>query len=189
MPKSSSCVVAAWKDHQGEVRRFLAHRLGDEQLAQDLLQDVFVKGMRQGSRFCEIRDPRAWLFQVARNALIDHFRLAKEHAPLPDDLPEPETEPRPPVDRLSECLDRVLSEIPPADAEILRACDLAGIHQKEFAASRGLSLAAAKSRLLRARARLRQALMRSCKVELDAAGRVCSHVPRRGRADPAASGA
>jgi RNA polymerase sigma-70 factor, ECF subfamily len=173
------CILAAWRSHESELRGFLVHRLADAHLADDLLQEVFLKAVRQGLGFCDIEDPRAWLFRVARNAVIDHARLAKPQVPLPDDLPQrPEEEELAPVDRLSECLVRVLAEIPAEDAEILRKCDLEGVKQKEFAAAHGISLPAAKSRLLRARARLREIMTTNCQVSFDEAGKVCCHVPR-----------
>lgn len=172
------CILDAWRSHESELRGFLAHRLADAHLADDLLQEVFLKAVRQGLGFCAIEDPRAWLFRVARNAMIDHARLAKPQVELPDDLAQEEADAPAPVDRLSECLGRVLSEIPPEDAEILRKCDLEGMKQGDFAQTHGLSLPAAKSRLLRARFRLREIMTTNCQVTFDDAGNVCCHVPR-----------
>ena len=81
-----ACAANAWREHQSELKGYLIHRLADPAVAEDLLQEVFVKAMRQGERFCGLDNPRAWLFQVARNALVDHLRLAKASVPLPEDL-------------------------------------------------------------------------------------------------------
>ena len=50
--------------------------------------------------------------------------------------------------------------------------------QKTFAERQGLSLPAAKSRVLRARSRLRAQLSEACRLEFDEQGKVCSFVPR-----------
>jgi RNA polymerase sigma-70 factor (ECF subfamily) len=42
--------------------------------------------MRQGQGFCALENPRAWLFQVARHALIDAARLTKPQVELPKDF-------------------------------------------------------------------------------------------------------
>jgi RNA polymerase sigma-70 factor (ECF subfamily) len=173
-----ACVAAAWRLHEAELHRYLRIRLADDHSADDALQDVFVKAMRQGAEFCALDNPRAWLFQVARNVLIDRIRSAKHHVPLDlggieVEAPAPET--IAPVDALAGCVARVLGELSPDDAEILRACDLEGQTQREFAARHGLSLPAAKSRLLRARQRLRDRIGSACQVRFDADG---SHVPR-----------
>ena len=175
---SFDCVLGAWRAHEGELKSFIVHRLGDTHAADDLLQEVFLKSMRQGEGFGEIENPRAWLFQVARNALIDDARLTKPHVELPDDLMAPELEARAPVDELDACLMRNLAEMDTDDREIIEQCDLQGIKQQAFAEARGLSLPATKSRLLRARQRLREGLTRNCQVRFDSTGRVCCHVPR-----------
>lgn len=172
------CVLGAWERHEAELLGFLAHRLRDRDLAEDLLQEVFLRAMRQGQGFCTLEQPRAWLFQVARNALIDHARTARPWVELGDDLTAPEPEERDPVDALDACLARNLQRLEADDRAILAACDLRGQTVKRFAYHAGLSLAAAKSRLLRARQRLRALLVLHCQVQFDASGRVCCHAPR-----------
>jgi RNA polymerase sigma-70 factor (ECF subfamily) len=171
------CVLAAWRAHEAELRGYLIHRLGDADSADDVLQEIFLKAMRQGATFCEINQPRAWLFQVARNTLIDRTRLAKPLVELPDGLAAVKEE-RAPVDELDACLQRNLAEMPVEDRQIIEQCDLQGVRQQDFARAHGLSLPATKSRLLRARQRLRDRLTRNCQVHLDENGRVCCHVPR-----------
>ena len=65
---SFPCVVSAWTLHEAGLRAYLRHRLGDPAAADDVLQDVFVKTMQHQAAFCSLESPRAWLFQVARNA-------------------------------------------------------------------------------------------------------------------------
>ena len=176
-----ACVARAWDAHEAELRGYLRHRMADAETADDALQDVFVKAMRQGRAFCTLDNPRAWLFQVARNAVVDRLRASRNLEPLTDELVEGtplNAEPIAPIDALSECVARTLGELSPEDAAILRACDLEGQTQIAFAHVHGLSLSAAKSRLLRARQRLREHLVANCQVSFDEAGRVCCHVPR-----------
>lgn len=176
-----ACVSRAWAAHEAELRGYLRHQLPDEHAAEDLLQDVFVKAMRQGERFCSLDNPRAWLFRVARHALIDRARVARPQVALDEvahAIEAPVAEPVAPVDALSGCVARVLAELSPEDAAVLRACDLEGMTQREFAERHGLSLPAAKSRLLRARQRMRDRLTTACKVRFDADGCVSGHVPR-----------
>lgn len=173
------CVLGAWRAHESELRGYLMHRLGDADAADDLLQETFLKAMRQGARFEAIRDPRAWLFHVARNALVDRARLGKHEVELPDQLAAPVHAEREPVDELDACLLRNLAEMPADDRQIIEQCDLQGVKQLAFAHAHGLTLPAAKSRLLRARKHLRDALTRNCQVRFDDTGAVCCHVPRR----------
>ena len=171
------CILRDWNAHESELRNFLRHRSGDEHLADDLLQEVFVKAMQQGEQFCTLDNSRAWLFQVARNALIDHHRLDKAAIELPEDIPHPESD-HEPIQALGACVKRVLSELPAEDREIIEQCDLEGVKQKDYAASHDLTLAAAKSRLLRARERMRGQMSAACQVRFDEQGKVDDHVQR-----------
>ena len=64
------------------------------------------------------------------------------------------------------------------DREAIERCDIGGMTQQAFAELEGLSLSGAKSRVQRARQRLRAQLLRACQVQLDEHGRVCCFVPR-----------
>lgn len=176
-----ACIAKAWQQHESELSGYLRRRLSDQQAADDVLQDVFVKAMRQGQGFCTLDNPRAWLFQVARTTLIDRARTAHPTQPLPAEAdapaaPLPET--LAPVDALANCLERTLAELAPADAAILRACDLAEETLGAYAQAHALSLPAAKSRLLRARGRLRERLTTACQVSFEPDGSVAGYVPR-----------
>ena len=178
-PSSSyRCHNKAWRQHKTELRSFLAHRLGSTAEADDLLQEVFLKALLYGKDFCQIDNPRAWLFHIARNLLIDRLRISKEHLPLPDDLQADPELVFDPVDMLSHCLPRVLTELSDEDREAITLCDLQGFTQQDYAQRKGLSLSAAKSRVQRARQRLQARLVDACKVKFDRSGKVCCFVPR-----------
>ncbi len=119
---------------------------------------------------------------MARNAFADRLRLRRELVELPEDLTAEADEPLP-VDSLAQCLPRVLSELPEEDREVLTLCDLEGWTQQDYARLKGLSLPGAKSRVQRARKRLRAHLSSACQVRFDEAGRVCCFVPRSRKAD------
>ena len=182
---SFACVATAWAAYEVELRGYLRHRVADTDVADDVLQDVFVKAMRHGQGFCTLDNPRAWLFQVARNALVDRARTAHPHEAFTDELADTtqvNVQSMAPVDALADCLVRTLGELPADDAAIVRACDLEGQTQRAFAQEHGLSLPAAKSRLLRARQRLRERLTKVCQVQFELDGSVGGHAGRRSEA-------
>jgi RNA polymerase sigma factor (sigma-70 family) len=75
------CLLEAWSAHEAEMLRYLRHHLRQPGEAEDLLHDLFLKAVRQRERFCAVGNPRAWLFAVARNLVIDHARAhARERA-------------------------------------------------------------------------------------------------------------
>jgi RNA polymerase sigma-70 factor, ECF subfamily len=172
------CLTTAWTLHAAELRGWLRHRVGNPALADDLLQDLFMKALRQGERFCDLHNARAWLFEVARNLLADHLRVAHHMVELPEDLIA-QADDTDTVDTLTACLPRVLSELSPEDREAITLCDLQGMAQADFARDKGLSLSAAKSRIQRARVRLRAQMSQVCQVQVDEDGHVSDFVPRR----------
>jgi RNA polymerase sigma-70 factor (ECF subfamily) len=69
----------AYRDHHTDVFRYLYGRCGrSRELARDLAQDVFVRGMRSERlfRYDDGRGVLPWLLTIARNLLADHFRRA-----------------------------------------------------------------------------------------------------------------
>ncbi|MFY9328923.1 MAG: RNA polymerase sigma factor SigZ [Georgfuchsia sp.] len=173
------CIIDAWDAHQRELLLFVASRIPDVQEANDLVQEVFLRATRLDNGLCSIDNRRAWLFQVARNLLVDRYRLSREEVSLDEEMPGfAEAELPEPVDALSHCLPRVLSELSVEDREAITLCDVEGLSQRAFADHLGLTLPAAKSRVQRARKRLREQLVTACQVEFDEMGHVCCFVPR-----------
>lgn len=171
-------VNQVWLQHKTGLRGFLLHRAANPGDADDVLQEVFLKALSQGNAFDQLENPRAWLFHVARNLLVDRLRLRKDQVPLPDDLcAEPELEVQA-VDRLSQCIPRVLSELSTQDREAILFCDLRGMSQKDYAEYLGLTLPAAKSRVQRARQRMQAQMVKACQVRFDETGKICCFVPR-----------
>lgn len=171
------CVIQAWHSHEAELRRWLIAKLGNTADAEDVLQHLFAKAMLQGERFCSVKNARAWLFQVARNVLIDGYRMQRDQVELTEDITHEEPEPDA-VEELSECLPRVLAELSERNRSIIVQCDINGMRQREYAEIHGLTLAAVKARIRRARQHMRQRLESGCQVQLNEAGNVCCFVPR-----------
>lgn len=75
-----------------DVYRFMLHRVGHEQTAEDLTSQVFLKAWDNLGRYKVRGLPfGAWLFQIARNSVIDYYRTRKETLPLePNAVMEPD---------------------------------------------------------------------------------------------------
>lgn len=175
--ETAPCLMQAWDQYQAELRAWLGRQLDNTVEADDLLHELFIRSLRQGSRFCALANARAWLFEVARNLVTDHYRARKVLLPLPDDLPAA-ADYEDPVATLAACLPRALAELAEQDREALMLCDLEGMKQEHYAALRGISLAAAKSRIQRARTRLKDHLQQVCQIQLDEQGKVCCFIAR-----------
>lgn len=97
-----NCLMSAWDRHERELRGWLLSRLGDPHDAEDMLQDLFLKAMRQDRKFCEIANARASLHEVARKPVADRLRLKMEQVELQDGL-KAEQQETPAVESLAAC--------------------------------------------------------------------------------------
>lgn len=170
-----------WKDFRSQVRRFLLHRVRDEALADDLLQETFIRIHRGlGS----VRDPSRimpWLSSVARNVVTDHYRKQshdnKELGPVPAGDPETATNYN---QELGHWLTGVVTTLPEKYRRAFELAEIEGRKQREVAEALGLSLSGAKSRIQRARAMLRKSLLDCCEVEFDRRGNAVDYRARGG---------
>ena len=72
---------ASWTETVEGLRTFVASRVDDKELADDITQDVIVRSIASGA-LDRVDNPAAWLYRSARNAVIDHYRTRRRHAPL-----------------------------------------------------------------------------------------------------------
>jgi RNA polymerase sigma factor (sigma-70 family) len=150
-------------------RQFLAfveRRVGDRALAEDLLQDAFVRTLEKGDELRDGGSAVAWFYRLLRNAVIDHHRrsgsrarslalLAREMG----DAVEPPAELR---GELCACVATLAGTLKPEYAEAIRRVEVDGVPVQSFAAEAGITANNAAVRLFRAREALRRQVKASC---------------------------
>ncbi|AHM60458.1 RNA polymerase sigma factor SigZ [Flammeovirgaceae bacterium 311] len=179
---------SVWQEHAQSLRYFLQNRTREHALTDDLLSDIMLKAYKNCNRLAEVKDVRAWLMRVAQNTLTDHYRQ-RSYTDLPnsDSLPAAE-DVLLPEHRLAGCLGEMLLMLPEKDRYPLQWADLEGLSQQEVADRLGISLSGAKSRIQRARVKLKQQLEACCQIETDAQGRISDYTPKSGKSDNRNSG-
>ena len=172
------CLLKVWTLYESELRLWLAKQHISAADSEDVVQDLFIKCLRQGEKFCLLDNPRAWLYAVVKRMLVDQYRLKKNWIELDENLPDEAVSDALPVDKLAMCLPHVLKELTENERQAIELCDIQGMSQRMFAQRFGISVSAAKSRLQRARHKLAEQLKKSCQVKFDADGKVCCFTPR-----------
>lgn len=170
----NACMTTFWHQHQAELYHFLLARTANPDQAADMMQELFLKARATPDTFCDMAHPLAWLYRAARNMLIDQHRLKKEFTGLTDDMPQSRSD-TDPVAQLERCLPETLQAMPEDEAWLIEQCDIFGRPQQQLADELNITLAALKSRLLRARTRLREKLIELCEIEPDGGSAVCCH--------------
>ena len=171
-------LTISWTDTLDRLRAFVTSRVDDPELAADITQDVIVRSIASGA-LEQVDNPAAWLYRSARNAVIDHYRTRRAHAPI-DDVdawPDPGIDDRPndATRELSRCLQPMLDQLTPAAREALVRVDVNGQTQNSAAREVGLSLTGMKSRVQRARRDLKNLLEQCCVVDVDTHGAIADY--------------
>lgn len=170
----NSCMAVFWRQHEAELSRFLASKTGDVEKAADLLQELFLRARAHADSFCEMENPKAWLYRAARNLLIDEYRIAREFVGLEEDILLSDVTPDA-IPTLDICLPETLQSLPEDERWLIEESDLNRRPQQGLAEELGISLTAFKSRLLRARKHLKELMTELCRIEADETSLVCCH--------------
>lgn len=169
-----------WQEFSEPLRQFLLKRVSNPVLAEDLLQEVFLKASAGLARLTQTSRLPGWLFRIARNAVIDHYRTRKETVPMPDTLAAPEAAPESgETEALQAAFRRMIHSLPTPYHEAILRTEFEGLTQAQYAEQMGISLSAAKSRVQRGRAELKKRLLECCRFEFDRRGHAFDCEPRR----------
>ncbi|MEM1411946.1 MAG: sigma-70 family RNA polymerase sigma factor [Pseudomonadota bacterium] len=143
--------------------RYFQRHVGDAVMANDLYQDCWEKVIGARARY-DARAPfRAWLFRIAHNLHVDHYRSRKPTEPLPPGLTETEEETTLPPELLADP-DRArrfraaVNALPEAQRDAISLRLDAGLGLEDIARVTGVGPETAKSRLRYATRALKQVL-------------------------------
>ena len=174
----------AWEAFHVPLYQFIRRRVADETTAEDLLQEVFLKIHQQGGSLRDARRLESWIYQITRNIIIDSYR-SRHHRLMPlddaevldlsEELPDDDV-----VSELLPCVRAMVLSLPDQDRQALILTEYQGLTQKELGERLGLSFSGAKSRVQRAREKLKQELLACCHFELDRRGHILDYQPRCG---------
>lgn len=145
---------------------FLERQVGDRGLAEDILQDAFIKVVTRPELAPTDEGVIPWFYRTLRNATIDRFRRqGTANRALEAFARELETHTAPEGDLRAEicaCVRRLADTLKPEYAEALREIEVDGTPVKSFAEAHGLSANNAGVRVHRARKALKRRVTESC---------------------------
>jgi RNA polymerase sigma-70 factor (ECF subfamily) len=154
-----------YERHHRSLFNFLLRLLADRPTAEDLLQETFLRVYLHRESYRPTAAFRTWLFTIARNLALDHFRrggtvlerVGEDRVAL---VPDPSPSPLRRVEAGQELrqLEAALQQLPPGQREVILLSRYAGLSHPEIAEVTGSSPEAVRVALHRALSRLRDLL-------------------------------
>jgi RNA polymerase sigma-70 factor, ECF subfamily len=167
-----------YNDFHTKLYRFIAGRVPDGDTAEDILQDVYLKIHTHISGLRETDRLESWIYQIARNAIIDTYRRARPQEELSELLASPLDDESEAVSELASSVRGMLDCLPEAYRQALELTEFQGLSQVELADKLNISVSGAKSRVQRGRQKLKQAFLDCCHFEFDRLGKVMDYRPK-----------
>ena len=168
-----------WNDYGNLLRGFLLSRVNNSEDVEDLLQEILIKTHNNMGSLKDPKKFKSWLFQIARNTLIDYYRKPYNSLSIESQLPElqeesPDTQ-EAMRQQLSQCIKPFIKNLPEKYGVAIDAIDIQGASQKELAKELGLSHSAIKSRVQRGRQKLEELFQECCTYKVDARGNIMEY--------------
>ena len=168
-----------WETFSVPLQQFIRRRVPDPHSAEDILQDVFLKIHTQIDTLQQQDRVAAWMYQIARNAIADYYRAQRPTSVVPETLAAPDDLATDDVvQELLPCVAAMVDMLPATYREALRLTEYEWLSQKQLSERLGISFSGAKSRVQRARAKIKEQLLACCHFQFDHAGRIIDYQSR-----------
>lgn len=171
-------ILTIWTEMNSRLRFFVSKYISDKDDIDDLLQEVFLKLMENIHRIKEISRIESWIFQVTRNLINDHYR--KKNKAISEDFcddctSESSKNDNPFTVNTYNYINQLIDNLPEEFKDIIIEVDYKNRKLIDYAESNNLSYSAAKSRIQRARKKIKDQLYECCHYEIDSKGNVTDY--------------
>jgi len=149
-----------WNKYSKDLKQFIISKVKDITIADDILQDTFIKIHTKLHTLKDLNKLKPWIFSIARNSIMDYYNSRN----LVFDLPELETDFEIENQNHTEkdCLRGILKTLPKKYRDPLFLSDIKGVKQTEISKILDLPLPTVKSQVQRARKLIAQGFMDCC---------------------------
>ena len=169
-------IESIWKDYHSALLGFIRSRVNEADVADDILQDVFIRVHTKIDSLKDSKRLKPWIYQITRNAIIDYYRTRKPHVELPESLVAPEQGDTEVIrQELETCIMPLIKDLPEHYRTAMILSEIDGLSQKAVAEKLDMSLSGAKSRIQRGRNMLKDTLNKCCVFEIDHQGTVVDY--------------
>ena len=169
-----------WAEYGVAIKAFLHSKVANHADVDDLLQEIMLKTHKNLDSLHEESSVKAWLFQIANRSIIDFYRKGGPSKSFDFEVVWEEDESGRVRQELATCIVPFIKALEPDEAKMLMAIDIHGQSQKEYAHEHGVAYSTLKSRVQKARERLREVFESCCEFSLDVNGQIIDYKERPG---------
>ena len=169
-------ITNIWKDFHQELKRFIQSKTLNSTDTDDIIQEVFIKIIKNIDKVNQAKNMRNYLYGIVRNAVYDFFRN-KKNAVDTEEIDEEknafisEEEEESLTTTIADCCVKpFIQKLPDQYKEALSIAEFQDVSQKELAEKLNISYSGAKSRVQRGRTQLKELILDCCAYESDAYG-------------------
>jgi RNA polymerase sigma-70 factor (ECF subfamily) len=149
-----------WTIYAEDLRRFILSKVKDVSIAEDILQDTFIKIHTKLHTLKDTGKLKPWVFAIARYTILDYFKISK--LTYTSEIIEIEAEAEIGEHNEQDCLRGILKKLPKKYRDPLFLSDIKGVKQLAIAEHLKLPLSTVKSQIQRARKQITQGFMDCC---------------------------
>lgn len=162
-----------WNEFHHELFNFINSKVKDSDIANDILQDIFIKIHLKIDTLKNKDKLTSWLYQITRNSILDHLKKHKPQSEFLDDFLAPiEEQTRNFNNEISPCMYRLINQLPNKYQDAIIETELGQLSQKEYAKKLKIPYSSAKSQIQRARQQLHLLFIDCCKIQTDIYGNI-----------------
>lgn len=179
-----TCIDCVYNDFGRDLKAFIRQRVADEMMAEDIFQDVLVKIQHQLRNLRDSNKLKSWIYQICRHTIVDYYRRKEATLTSTEILcVRSSFEEEQFRHNLSQCIHEMIAKLPAIYRQAVMLTTYDDLTQKEMGERLGLSVSGAKSRIQRARMKLKTELLNCCQIEFDLFGNIIDYFPREKKAN------
>jgi RNA polymerase sigma-70 factor, ECF subfamily len=167
-----------WTDLYLELKKFISGKVKDIDATEDILQDVFLKIQLNIHTLTDCTKLTAWVYQITRNTIADHYRKTTNSEVQIDgfDLAERDDE-EPLYHSLNNCINQKINMLSDKYKQAILLTYLKAYSQIKLAEELNISYSGAKTRVQRGREKLKDLILNCPNVETDSKGNLIAYEP------------
>lgn len=168
-------ILDIWTDLHQELKKFIFSKVKDAEISNDILQDIFLKIQQNIQALADSSKLTSWVYQITRNTITDYFRKTVSKVDIDNINIADQEYDEPLYQSLSNCITSKISLLPDKYRQAILLTTFENYSQMALAKELDISYSGAKTRVQRAREKLKELIINCENLETDNKGSLISY--------------